>query len=167
MAEPKAEAKAPRTDIKKILTFAFMGLNLIVLGAGTYLVYMSTLGVEFKKLSNEQAERDLASFEESLRGNPVIYAMPPFNTNLNGVPHRMVRMEMSLEMIDEEGYEEIIGIFPKARDSIMHILNGKEFSDIESVQGKLQLKNQIITKINEELAKGVVKNIYFSDFVVQ
>lgn len=167
MADTKADAQAPRRDIKKILTFAFMALNLIVLGAGSYLVYMSTLGVEYKKLSNEQAERDLASFEESLRGDPVMYAMAPFNTNLDGVPHRMVRMEMSLEMIDEEGYEELIGIVPKARDSIMRILGSKEFIELESVQGKLQLKNQIITKINEELSKGVVKNVYFSDFVVQ
>jgi flagellar FliL protein len=160
-------AKAPPKDLKKLLSFAFAGINLLVLGLGTYLVYMGTLGVTPKMLSNEQAERDLASFEEGLRGKPVLYTMTPFNTNLDGVPRRLVRVDMSLEMMDEEGYEEVIGIDPQARDSIMRILNGKSFADVETVQGKLHLKNQIIAELNSELKKGVVKNVYFNELVVQ
>lgn len=165
MAEA-AEAK-PARDIKKLVTFAFMGLNILVLGVGAYLVYMSTLGVVAKSTSNEQAERELASFEESLRGDPVLYTMVPFNTNLEGVPRRLIRLELSLEMMDEEGYEEVIGIAPQARDSIMRILNAKTFSDVETVQGKLHLKNQIVAELNSSLRKGVVKNVYFSELVVQ
>lgn len=165
MAE--AESTAPPRDFKKILTFAFMGLNLTVLAVGTYLVYMSTLGVEQKSLSDAQAEREIASFEEGLRGDPVLYTMAPFNTNLYGVPQRKINIEMSLEMMDEEGYEEVIGLVPQARDSIMRILNAKTFYDIESVQGKLQLKNQIVAELNSTLKKGVVKNVYFSSLVMQ
>jgi flagellar FliL protein len=93
--------------------------------------------------------------------------MAPFNTNLDGVPRRLVRVELSLEMMDEEGYEEVIGIVPQARDSIMRILNSKSFSDIESVQGKLHLKNQVVADLNASLHKGVVKNVYFNELVVQ
>ena len=158
---------APKKDVKKLLTFVFMALNLAVLGTGSYLVYMSTLGVKQASLSNEQAERDLASFEETLRGDPVLYTMAPFNTNLEGVPRRLVRVELSLEMMDEEGYEEVIGIVPQARDSIMRILNSKTFADIETVQGKLHLKNQVVADLNASLRKGVVKNVYFNELVVQ
>lgn len=161
------EAPKPAKDLKKLFTFAFMGINLIVLGLGSYLVYMSTLGVTSKSTTNEQAERELASFEESLRGDPVLYTMIPFNTNLEGVPRRLIRLELSLEMMDEEGYEEVIGIAPQARDSIMRILNGKTFADVETVQGKLHLKNQIVADLNSSLHKGVVKNVYFTDLVVQ
>src|ERR1044072_9129588 len=140
-------APKPAKDIKKLMTFAFMGVNLVVLGLGSYLVYMSTLGVQAKSVSNEQAERELASFEESLRGDPVLYTMTPFNTNLEGVPRRLIRLELSLEMMDEEGYEEVIGIAPQARDSIMRILNAKSFNDVETVQGKLHLKNQIVAEL--------------------
>lgn len=167
MAEEQSAGAKPKRDMKKLLGFAFAGLNLLVLAGGMYLVYISTLGVESKKLSNEQAERDLASFEESLRGNPVLYTMAPFNTNLDGVPRRLIRVDLSLEMMDEEGYEEVIGITPQARDSIMRILNGKSFNDVETVQGKLQLKNQIIADLNTSLKKGVVKNVYFNELVVQ
>lgn len=162
-----AAPEAPKKDLKKLFTFVFMAVNLAVLGTGSYLVYMSTLGVQQASLSNEQAERDLASFEESLRGDPVLYTMAPFNTNLDGVPRRLVRVELSLEMMDEEGYEEVIGIVPQARDSIMRILNSKSFSDIETVQGKLHLKNQVVADLNASLRKGVVKNVYFNELVVQ
>lgn len=163
----EAAAEKPKKDMKKLMGFAFAGINLAVLGAGLYLVYSATLGVETHKLSNEQAERDLASFEETLRGNPVLYTMSPFNTNLDGLPRRLIRLDLSLEMMDEEGYEEVIGITPQARDSIMRILNGKSFNDVESVQGKLHLKNQIIAELNGSLKKGVVKNVYFNELVVQ
>ncbi len=162
----EAPAK-PARDMKKVFTAAFIALNLSVLGGGSYVVYTCTLGVQDKSLSNEQAERDLASFEETLRGDPVLYTMSPFNTNLDGVPRRLVKVELSLEMMDEEGYEEVIGVVPHARDSIMRILNGKTFTDVESVQGKLQLKNQIVAELNSTLKKGVVKNVYFNELVVQ
>lgn len=162
-----AAPEAPKRDMKKLFTFVFMAVNLAVLGTGSYLVYVSTLGVKQASLSNEQAERDLASFEETLRGDPVLYTMAPFNTNLDGVPRRLVRVELSLEMMDEEGYEEVIGIVPQARDSIMRILNSKSFSDIETVQGKLHLKNQVVADLNASLRKGVVKNVYFNELVVQ
>lgn len=149
------------------MTFAFMAMNLVCLGIGTYMVYEATLGVKHKSTSNEEAERELASFEETLRGAPVLYTMKSFNTNLEGVPRRMIGVDLSLEMMDEEGYEEVIGITPQARDSIMRILNGKTFDDIETVQGKLQLKNQIIAELNSYLKKGVVKNVYFNSLAVQ
>ena len=160
-------AAAPAAKKSNLPTFAFMGLNLAVLGLGAYLVFMSTLGVTPKKLSNEEAERELTKFEQSLRGEPVLYTMAPFNTNLDGLPRRLIRLELSLEMMDEEGYEEVIGIVPQARDSIMRILNGKNFGDVESVQGKLNLKNQIVADLNTSLKKGVVKNVYFNELVVQ
>ena len=164
--EEKTDGKPPR-DFKKILTIAFMAVNLGVVGTGAYLVYASTLGHQRKVLSDEAAAKELAHFEETLRGDPVLYTMTPFNTNLDGVPRRLIRVDMSLEMMDEEGYEEVIGMAPQARDSIMRILNGKTFDDVETVQGKLQLKNQIVAELNSALKKGVVKNVYFNELVVQ
>ena len=93
--------------------------------------------------------------------------MDPFNTNLEGVPRRLVRMEVNLEMLDQEGFEEVITKSPQARDSIMRLLNGKTFNDVETVQGKLHLKNQIMGDLNAFLEKGIVKNVYFTEFVVQ
>ena len=137
------------------------------MGGGVYLVWASTLGVKSATTTEKEAKVEVEKFEESLRGDPVLYAMEPFNTNLDGVPRRLVRMEVNLEMLDEEGFEEVINKSPQARDSIMRILNGKTFNDVETVQGKLSLKNQIMGDLNAFLDKGIVKNVYFTEFVVQ
>lgn len=153
--------------MQKLFGFVFAGLNLAGLGVGTYLVYASTLGVKVASTTEKEAKVEMQKFQESLRGDPVVYTMPAFNTNLDGVPRRLVRVEVNLEMLDEEGFEEVITKAPQAQDSINRILNSKTFNDIESVQGKLRLKNQMIADLNGFLEKGVVKNIYFSQFVVQ
>jgi flagellar FliL protein len=54
-----------------------------------------------------------------------------------------------------------------ARDQIVKILNSKKYIDIETIQGKLFLKDQIQTAMNKMLQKGSVKDVYFSEFVVQ
>lgn len=166
MAEDSAEQPKPR-NTGQLLGFLFAGLNLAVLGAGLYLVYSSTLGVKSPETSEQQAKIEVQKFEESLRGDPIVYKMDTFNTNLDGLPRRLVRVEVNLEMLDDEGFEEVIDKAPQARDSITRILNGKTFNEVETVQGKLHLKNQIISELNAFLDKGSIKNVYFSEFVVQ
>lgn len=164
----EATNSAPSTGSpQKLFGFIFAGLNLAGLGVGAYLVYSSTLGVKEVSTGDKEAKVQVEKFEESLRGDPVVYTMPTFNTNLEGVPRRLVRVEVNLEMLDEEGFEEVINKAPQAQDSINKLLNAKTFNDVETVQGKLQLKNQIIAELNGFLDKGVVKNVYFSQFVVQ
>jgi flagellar protein FliL len=166
MSDPQPTASAPR-DTKKLLGFLFAGFNLAGLGVGAYLVFASTLGVKTTETTETEAKVEVQKFEESLRGDPVMYKMETFNTNLDGTPRRLIHTEINLEMLDEEGFEEVIEIAPKARDSVTKLLNSKSFTDVESVQGKLQLKNEIIGQLNAMLEKGSIKNVYFSEFVVQ
>lgn len=165
-ATPNSEVK-PKKDTGKLFTMAFAGANLVGLGVGAFLVFSSTVGHSPKVERNDEILRQIATFEEGLRKEPVVMAMPEINTNLAGMPRRLVRVEMSLEMLDEEGFEEVVRLGPGARDAIVRLLNAKAFDELESVQGKLHFKNQIITAVNAYLSKGVVKNVYFSDFVVQ
>lgn len=167
MAEAQAEGTGKKRDMGKLLGFVFIGVNLIGLGFGMFLVYSSTLGSTQAVLREEEAQKELEQFEASLRDEPVLYTLKQFNTNLDGVPRRLIRMEVSLEMLDEEGFEEVVGLGPQARDAIVRVINAKTYNDIETVQGKLQLKTQIAAELNGFLKTGVVKNVYFSDFVVQ
>ena len=100
---------------------------------------------------------------------PLVYTMDKFTVNLGGEPKRTIRMEVNLQMLGQEGFEEVMEPEnrAKARDRIVSILNEKEFSDLESIQGKLFLKDRIAMEVNTLLQRGVVKDVYFSDFVVQ
>lgn len=166
MAEAQ-EAPKPKKDLGGLFLYGFIGINLIVLLGGAGLVYMNTLGYKPPSFDEEAAKRELASFEENLRGEPVVYHLETVSTNLDGFPRRLIRVDMTLEMLDDEGFEEIMKSGALARDAVIRVLNSKNYTDIASVQGKLQLKNHIITQLNGLLEVGVVKNVYFKDFVVQ
>jgi len=71
-------------------------------------------------------------------------------------------------MISAQSFEEIMDSEnrAKARDRIVRLLNEKTFSDLESIQGKLFLKDKIVEEVNKVLKVGLVKDVYFTDFVM-
>ena len=146
------------------------GANLAVLGVGAFLCYSGTLGYAPPVLREPQALEALRKEREAIatKGEPVLYAMEPFTANLGGsTKPQMIRVRMTLQMLDQDGFEEVMARNPAARDSIVRILNAKTFADVESIQGKLYLKDQITTALNGFLKRGIVKDVYFSDFVIQ
>lgn len=166
MAEANTEAK-PKVDIKKMLTMIFAVVNFITVGGGAYFVYAGTLGHKTPKVAEEELKKEFADLRRELEQPAIFFSMEPYNTNLDGLPRRFVRVEMSVEMYDKEGFEELVSLGGESRDVIMRILNAKKFDELETVQGKLQLKNEFIEHLNDSLKRGVVKNVYFTKFQVQ
>ncbi|MBW2087159.1 MAG: flagellar basal body-associated FliL family protein [Deltaproteobacteria bacterium] len=56
---------------------------------------------------------------------------------------------------------------PQIKDSLLVLLSSKTFIDIKTVEGKMRLRMEIIGRINNFLTSGRVKNVYFTEFVVQ
>jgi len=168
MAEEQGlEQSKPKIDFKKILTIAAVVLNFAVVGAGAYAVYAGTLGHHRPTDRDADLDAEMVKLREMLDKAPIMYAMDSFNTNLDGFPRRFLRLEMSVEMYDNEGFEELVTLGGESRDAIMRILNGKKFEDLETIQGKLHLKNDIVSHLNGALKRGVVKNVYFTKLQVQ
>jgi flagellar FliL protein len=170
--EKKPEGK--KLPVGLILQALFAVLNLGVTGLGAYWVYSATIGWHAPEITEEGLAAKKAAEEHSLASSgaetgPLVYTMDKFTVNLAGEPKRTIRIEVNLEMLGKEGFEEIINTDnrAKARDSIVRILNDKTFGDLESIQGKLFLKDRIATDVNALLDRGVVKDVYFSEFVVQ
>jgi len=63
--------------------------------------------------------------------------------------------------------EEVTQRMPQIRDSILLLISNKTYEELSDLQGKKQLKAELISKLNSILHKGKVKDIYFTDFVVQ
>ena len=169
--EQKPEAK--KLPVALILQVAFAIVNLGVTGLGAYWVYASTIGWHSPEISEEglvkqkqvdEAKQDAPGAETG----PLVYTMDKFTVNLAGEPKRTIRIEVNLEMLGKDGFEEIINSDnrAKARDRIVRILNDKTFGDLETIQGKLFLKDRIAADLNALLEEGVVKDVYFSEFVV-
>jgi len=167
MADEQTQSPKPPINLKKILSLLFAAVNLVVVLGGAYLVYSGTLGHKTPAALDEELNKEMVEFRKTLDEPAIMYNMDSFNTNLEGLPRRFVRVEMSVEMHNKEGFEELVTMGGQGRDAIMRILNGKHFDDIDSVQGKLKLKNDIIAYLNDNLKRGVVKNVYFTKFQVQ
>lgn len=176
MAEAKKEQAAETKKslpIGLILQVGFLVINLSITGLGAYWVYAATIGWESPMITEEQLAEDhqseLEAAGQEAEAGPLVYTMDKFTVNLTGEPKRTIRVEVNFEMLGKDGFEEIINNDnqAKARDRIVRILNDKTFSELETIQGKLFLKDKIAMEVNGILDKGVVKDVYFSEFVVQ
>ena len=63
--------------------------------------------------------------------------------------------------------EEAALRMPQIRDSILLLIGNKTYEELQDLQGKKQLKAELTSKLNSILHYGKVKEIYFTDFVVQ
>lgn len=137
------------------------------MGAGLYLIYSSTVGYRDPKVREELEIPKFAAERQNRESNPIIYTMDKITVNLDGYPRRIIQTEISLEMLDEKGFEEVVELGPEARDAIVRILHGKKFDDVETLQGKLFLKDQIASTLNSHMHEGIIKEVYFNEFIVQ
>jgi flagellar FliL protein len=170
--EQKPEGK--KLPVALLMQVAFAVVNLGLTGGGAYLVYASTIGwkapqITENNLAQQKAQEAEKEDELGVNVGPLVYTMDKFTVNLAGEPKRTIRIEVNLEMLGKDGFEEIINSDnrARARDRIVRILNDQTFSELETIQGKLFLKDRIATDINALLEQGVVKDVYFSEFVVQ
>lgn len=188
MAEEKKDDKPKKKmDPLFIGVLVFALVNISILGGAAFLIYQNTLGwkppvvleSELRKLleEHEQAARegravDAARVPASLvvpSFNELLIQLEPFITNLDGEPRRIVKVVLSFKVLDEYSYEEVLdpNRLPRVRDSILTILQKTNYSEIESLQGKLFLKDRILREVNPLLDEGVVREVYFSEFVAQ
>ncbi len=158
--------KPPR-NWKKLLVLLFVVVNVGGAGAAGFVIYKNSIGYVAdplaEKIEKEKYVERIRYFEDK----PIVYTMDPFVINLTGKPSKTIQLELSLEMLSEIGYEEVISKTTETRDKIVRILNEKSYQELESIQGKLILKDQITVALNQYLRSGVIKGIYFTNFIVQ
>lgn len=92
----------------------------------------------------------------------------PFMVNLNDAGgKRFLRLTMSVEVNTPALGQEVNSKMPQFRDSILLLLTSLSYDDIATLDGKMRLRSQMLNRINSQLTSGKVRNIYFSEFVVQ
>jgi flagellar FliL protein len=168
MAEEKStEGKA--SNLGKVMVIAFVVVNICVSGGGLFLAYQSSIGWSSPKYTEVMAMEKLEANMKELENLPLVYTLEPFKANLDGLPVRAIEIEVSVEMMNRQGFEELIGAdnIVKIRDSIIRILQSKSYDNLETVQGKLFLKDQVALSLNEILVSGVVKDVFFSQFKIE
>jgi flagellar FliL protein len=78
-----------------------------------------------------------------------------------------VKAALTIELSSEPAKEELTMRMPQVRDAILLLVSNKTFEELQDLQGKKQLKAELLSKLNAILQTGQAKSIYFTDFVVQ
>lgn len=100
--------------------------------------------------------------------DPVYIEFKPFIVNLEDINgRRFLKLTISVEALSEAQSAEINSQMPRIRHDILLLLAGLSSDDLATLEGKIKLRHQMLNHINSQLTRGRVKNIYFSEFVVQ
>lgn len=110
--------------------------------------------------------------KEHGKGDPTeigpMFPMTQFIVNLmSDSGQRYLKTTMSLELSAPEMAEEVEKKKDPIRNIVLNVLTSKTYEDISNPKGKDDLRLEIIDKVNEIMKDGEIKNVYFTDFVVQ
>jgi flagellar FliL protein len=94
------------------------------------------------------------------------YKMEPFLVNLAD-PGQPRYLKLTLHVETHQQGEEFEKRLPQTRDSVLTILCGKNSKEVMTSEGKNALREEIKEKMNHLLTETKVRNIYFTEFVIQ
>lgn len=80
---------------------------------------------------------------------------------------RYLKCKISLEMESVEAKERVAKIAPKLRDIVIMLLTSLAFEEVMTPEGKIRIRNELLERFNQAARPDRIRNLYFSDFVVQ
>ena len=158
-----------------IIIMAVFVLMIGIMGTGFLIIWkqMNNAVAQVQLQNGQQDAVEQAPKEEDVSIGPT-YKLDTLIVNLaDQGGKRYLRVTMDFELKPSENVEvkdvidELDKRLPQIRDTILMILPSKQYADIATTQGKIALRDEIISKINPNLKKGQISTIYFTEFVVQ
>lgn len=156
--------EAPKKGKKKLLIIILVFV-LLLLGGGGFGVYYFFLAPK------PPSAEELAKKEVKKNKEPEVlpvFSLKPFVVNLaDSKGRRYLKVTMKLELSSDDLLEEVKKRQPQIRDVILTLLSSKTSDEVESMEGKFLLRQEIIKRVNTFLVTGKITKIYLEEFVVQ
>lgn len=154
-----------RKKKKKFIVIGLVSVFFILISIGL-LSFLNILpiGLPFpKKGHSSESEKKQEAVKIGF-----LYTMDPIIVNLadQDVP-RYLKIRIEIEGHTPKSEEDVDKRLPQIRDAIITILSSKTFKDIYDREGKKRLKAEIVQKANQLLGKEKIKEVYFTEFVMQ
>lgn len=138
--------------------------KIIIIGVAVFLI---TIGASYFMLRSLISPL-VPQKEETggtLTGNLV--SAGEFTTNINDEGGtRFLKVEVFIEVGDAKVVDEINKFMPVIKDTILSILASKSVADLD-VSNQKAIKLEIKKSINAKLGGEIVKNVYFTTFIMQ
>lgn len=144
-------------------------INFVVVLAGAGLVFYSHKMLK-PEPTNQEAEAEALKKEAlaNTQMKPVPIKKFVVNLHSRGSRLRYLDLEMNVLTFTEEQKALVKANEHIFKDAVIEIASHLEPDDLDSVTGKILLENKIKKAVNAKLGEQpVVKQIYFSGFVVQ
>jgi flagellar protein FliL len=174
---PNADETQVAPVKKKSRKLIMISLILILLGGGGGGFYYWRVRAASKALAAKEAaikkDGDKGGKTETADGGDAavtqVIELQPFIVNLaDKNESRYLRMSISLGIADAEGEAKADPLFTtKIRNAILATISTLTSDQILTVEGKAELRKQMLTAARAAASKPEVLTIYITDFIVQ
>lgn len=172
MAEEIEEEVEKKSGGNMVLILIVVLLVVLLVGGGLAAYFL--LGSSDEKMAPQQntqsapVKRQTAGRSTQYLSIGPMYPMSQFVVNLlSESGSKYLKVILDIELGSEELAMEMDQKKSLIRDIIIRSLSSKTFEEVSTMKGKDRLKDEIVNSVNEVLADGQIKNIFFTDFVVQ
>lgn len=167
-AESRWAGPKGRTGAIKLIIIIVLAVVLIVVGGAVAIKLLAPGLIPGSGSTQPQAAPATESSKPEPTTPSILQPLKPFIVNLvDPMGKRYLKITMTMELDKEELKREVEAKMPQIQDAILILLSSLTFDDVRTVEGKMRLRGQIISRCNTLVTTGKVKNVYFSEFVVQ
>ena len=156
---PEGAETKPKTGKKKMfLMIGIIAVAVIALSGGGFFAYQKLFAAG--PHSKKAAKADCSPVANAL------LPLDPFVVNLTD-PGRFLKVSMQLDVDGPEDGKVLSGMKPQIDDAIITLLSSESTEALSTTEGKMQLKDGIVLRVNQVAGRPMVKNVYFTQFIMQ
>lgn len=97
-----------------------------------------------------------------------IFTLEPFIVNLAGASDiKFLKVNIKLKLTKPTCHRFVVPHTAEMRDSILMLLSSKEYEMVNTVQGKMELRDEVLERVKNIVKGDRVKAAFFTDFVAQ
>lgn len=153
---PENADEAPKKK-SKTMFFIIIGVILLVLAGGGFFAYTTLLAPPAAEIDTD-APQPMGE----------ILTMEPFVVNLaDPAGKRYLKVQVEIELENLKGLENAERAVPRLRDNVIMMMTALSFEEVMTPEGKIRVRDELLERFNMALRPDRVRNIYFTEFVVQ
>ena len=154
---------------KSIIIIAVSSVLLITVGAGVWSFFLKADSkTEQAQIAAEKMLKEAAGLEQEIVFEDIVelelFERIPLKSNSS---MGLISMRLSLELTDQRYRKQIFTMEDRIREIIAGQIREMTWLELRNPEGKLLLKYNLLKRINSIFPKLMVRNIYFTYFIMQ
>lgn len=171
MADEKENPEEEEGGKKKSKMMLIIIIAVVLLLGGGAAAYFLLMGDD-EAASEEEAAEQVEEEAEPVELDPIYHEMETFIVHLMPTgKKKMLQMDATVYTHNQEVVDFLTANKPMVRHHLINILEGHDSNSLITLEGKQILQKELQDAIAEKMkamnAKGEVKAIYFTKFVMQ